>query len=288
MQQYYFLFTLALIYTIFAVIQDLKSREVANWLNFSFIAFALAYRAFYAIINQNLKFFILGLAGFAIFFLLAHLFYYSKAFAGGDAKLLMGYGLILPYTSYSSLITFSLAFILLLFTVGAIYSLIYSVFIAVKNKTRFKKELTKLAKKYKLALIVLLILSLLLALTNLTTITLTFSLLFLILIMFIYTKAVDTCMIQLTPPTKLTEGDWLLKDIKLSRGKTIKKTVHGLSLQDIKLLKKAKKKIFIKTGIPFTPAFLLALIIMVSFFLISKVSLEQLFSSLFSQLSFLS
>lgn len=288
MQQYYPLFILALIITITAVIQDLKTREVLNWLNFSFIAIALAYRAFYATINKNLQFFTLGLAGFIIFFLLAHILYYSKAFAGGDAKLLMGFGIILPYTSYSSLITFSLAFILLLFTIGAVYSLIYSIFIAIKNKTKFKKELAKLIKKYKLPLATLLALPIILTLTNLTTITITFSLLFLILIIYIYTKAVDTCMILLVSPNKLTEGDWILEDIKLSRGKTIKKTVHGLSLKDISLIKKAKKKILIKTGIPFTPAFLLALITMVSFFLISKVSPEQLFSSLFSQLSFLS
>lgn len=286
MNEYYPLFILALIITIFAVIQDIKSREIANWLNFSFIAFALSYRAFYAVINQNLKFLTLGIAGFIIFFLLAHALYYSKAFAGGDAKLLMGFGVILPYQNFPSLIFLSVTFILLLFTVGAIYSLLYSIFLAVKNKKQFKKEIIRLTKKYKLALIILLALSILLALTNLTTLTLTSFLLFLILIIYIYTKSIDICMISLISPNKLTEGDWILDDIKISKNKIVKKTVHGLSSNDIKLLKKAKKKILIKTGIPFTPAFLIALIIM-GFFLISKASPEQLFSSLFSQFSFL-
>ncbi|MBS3088878.1 prepilin peptidase [Candidatus Pacearchaeota archaeon] len=286
MQEYYFLFILAFIFTTAAVIQDLKSREVANWINFSFIAFALAYRAFYAIQISQIKFFALGIAGFVIFFALAHLLYYSKAFAGGDAKLLMGYGIILPYQNYSSLPIFTITFILLLFTIGALYSLVYSAFIAAKNKEKFKKEFYILFKKYKLISIILLLLSL--ATIKFTTLSLFFALLFLILIIYIYTKSVDSCMIILTPPSKLTEGDWLISDVKISKSKTIRKTVHGLSSNDIKLLRKSKRKILIKTGIPFTPAFLLALILMVSFFLTSAVSPEQIFSSLFSQLFFLS
>ena len=289
MQEYYFLFALAFIFTTAAVVQDLKKREVANWLNFSFIAFALAYRTFYAVQNKNPNFFIFGIIGFVIFFMLAHLLYYSRAFAGGDAKLLMGYGIILPFSSYSSLLILTIAFILLLFTIGAIYSLIYSIFLAIKSKTKFKKEIYILTKKYKKILIVVFLISILsLAILKFTTLTLAFFLLFSIVVIYIYTKAIDTCMIILTPANKLTEGDWLITDVKISKSKIIKKTVHGLSLNDIKLLKKSKKKILIKTGIPFTPAFLISLIIMVSFFLISKVSPEQFFSSLSFQLFSLS
>jgi hypothetical protein len=32
---------------------DLKKREVPNWLNFSLVVFALAYRAFYSVINND-------------------------------------------------------------------------------------------------------------------------------------------------------------------------------------------------------------------------------------------
>src|SRR3989338_6014136 len=107
MEEYYFLFVLTFLFTLFASIQDLKKREVANWLNFSFIAFALTYRAFYSLATKNFQFFLFGILGFAIFFILAHALYYSKAFAGGDAKLLMGFGVILPYTSYNSLLILS-------------------------------------------------------------------------------------------------------------------------------------------------------------------------------------
>jgi len=287
MQEYYFLFALAFAYTIFATIQDIKAREVANWLNFSFIAFALAYRAFYSITNKNLQFMAFGIIGFAIFFLLAQLFYYSRVFAGGDAKLLIGYGIILPYTSYKSFLYLPITFIILLFTIGAVYSLTYSIFIVLKNKKTFKKEFLKQLKKHKFPLIALSAISLLSVLAlKLSTFTTTLILLTLILLTYIYTKTIDTCMISSTPPSKLTEGDWLIDDIKL-KNKTIKKTVHGLSLEDIKLLRKSKKRVFIKEGIPFTPVFLISLIAMVFFFLTSKVSPEQVLSSLLSQLSFL-
>jgi len=154
MQEYYFLFALAFLWTLFASIQDLKQREVANWLNFSLIAFALAYRAFYSISTKNPKFFLLGLTGTILFIMLAYALYYGKAFAGGDAKLLMAYGAILPFTSFSNIIPLTLLFLFLLFSIGAIYSIIYSFFIISKNKKTFTKEFKNKTKKHKKMLVV--------------------------------------------------------------------------------------------------------------------------------------
>jgi len=264
MQEQYFLFALALLWTLFATFQDLRSREVANWLNFSLIVFALAFRAFYAITKQNLQFFLFGIFGFAIFYGLAYAFYYSKVFAGGDAKLLMGFGVILPYNSYLSLLTLSLTFISLLLTIGAIYSLIYSVFIAAKNKNKLKKEFKTLFSKNRVILntsLLIFLLSLIFGIIK--PIILILSPILLIPILFVYTKALEKCMLVLLPPNKLTEGDWLEHSIHLTKNKTIKKTVHGLSKEEISLLKKYKKHVLIKQGIPFVPAFLISLIILI-------------------------
>lgn len=281
MQEYYFLFGLALLWTFFATIQDLKSREVANWLNFSLIAFALAYRAFYAIFTSNLQFFLLGLFGFFIFFALAYALYYSRAFAGGDAKLLMGFGIILPFSDYWSLISLSLLFLFTLFLIGAIYSIIYSFIIVSKNSAKFTNEFRKRFNKNKSLMIASLLLFI--ALTIFGFVNQLFFLIALIALLpfiWLYTKSLDRCMLVLTNPKELTEGDWLERSIKIGN-KTIKKTVHGLSLEEIKLLKKHKKKVLIKQGIPFVPAFLITLILMVSFFLTSGLSLDSLVSSLF-------
>src|SRR3989338_8270060 len=99
MYEVVFLFVLALVWIVFAVVQDLRKREIANWLNFSLIVFALGFRFFYSLFStEDFRFFYQGLLGFGIFFLLGNLFYYGKAFAGGDAKLMIALGTILPFS----------------------------------------------------------------------------------------------------------------------------------------------------------------------------------------------
>ena len=280
MQEYYFLFVLAFVWTLFAVVQDIRKREVANWLNFSLIAFALAYRAFYSLQTSNFNFLYLGILGFAIFLGLAHIFYYSKTFAGGDAKLMMGYGAILPFNNYASLFYIAVIFLFLLFFFGAIYSLTYSFFIVAKQKTKFKKEFFKKIKKHKY-IIMLSLIAFLISMTYsiVQPSIILIAIIFLSPLLYIYTKSLDKCMLKLLSPNKLTEGDWLESDIKIGN-KTIKKSVHGLSLSDISILKKYRKKVLIKQGIPFTPAFLLSLIAMVCASLIAEFSLRQFLESL--------
>jgi len=94
-----FLISLGLIWIIFAVVQDLKKREIANWLNFSLVIFALGFRLFYSLFGEfGYEFFYQGLIGFGVFFLLGNLLYYGKVFAGGDAKLMISLGAIIPFS----------------------------------------------------------------------------------------------------------------------------------------------------------------------------------------------
>ena len=78
MEEYYFLFFLGLVWTIFAVVQDMKNREVANWLTFSLIGFALAYRGFYSSFSGNWMFFVYGLLGLGFFMSWLMLFIIQK------------------------------------------------------------------------------------------------------------------------------------------------------------------------------------------------------------------
>ncbi len=272
MEEYYFLFVLAFIWIIFAVFQDSKTREISNWLNFSLIAFVLAYRIFYSIYFNNVSFFLFGLGGVSLFVFMGYISYYGKLFAGGDAKLLMGLGGILPYQNLMDYLYIGMGFIFLLFLVGAIYTLIYSGFLVAINWKKFVREFKKLISKSKIYFYfsVLIFLTLIFLIFNFQNSLFIFSFLILSLMhpLYIYSKAIEiSCMIKLTSPNKLTEGDWLEKDVKIGN-KFIKKSVHGLSKKDIEFLKKTKKKVWIKNGIPFSPAFLIAFLIMVFFFLI--------------------
>ena len=276
MEEYYFLFVLGALWTIFAVVQDMKTREVANWLNFSLIAGALAYRAIYAVIFNNFRFFALGVLGFAVFFILAQAFYYGRVFAGGDAKLLMGFGVLLPYGSYKDLLLVGGGFVILLFLIGALWSLAYSVLIVKRNWGKFKGEFEKKINKMKWIFVLysLLLLFLIMLLGGVGGIFwVMFGILYLV---FIYVKSLEKCMIKKVNARDLREGDWLENDVKIGRY-AIRKSVHGLSLREIEKLRKAKKIVLIKDGIPFTPAFLISLGIMVCAYLTLGFSFLEVF-----------
>ncbi len=279
-ERYYFLFGLAFLWIVFATVQDIKKREVADWLNFSLIAFALAYRAFYSAYSSDWMFFAYGVLGFILFFLLANLFYYSRVFAGGDAKLLMGLGVVLPYSSFYDLIFVGLGFILLLFIAGALYSLIYSIFIIINHYGKFSAAFAmNLRNRTNLVFALVLMIIFVGAVYYVSGGDLwmsSFGVLFSVFAFFLVVcaKSLEGCMIKLVSPGKLTEGDWLVSDIKVERG-VVKKTVHGLSAEDIARLKRAGKKVLIREGIPFTPAFLAAFI-MVFFLAVSGFDLSSL------------
>jgi Flp pilus assembly protein protease CpaA len=269
-ERYYFLFGLAIIWIAFAAVYDLRKREVPNWLNFSLIGFALAYRAFYASAFSDFGFFAYGLMGFALFFVIANLFYYSKIFAGGDAKLLMGIGAVLPIENLVDLVYVGGGFMMLMFLIGAAYSLVYSTIIAIRNRDKFGSEFRKNLGNRKYWLVVpaifILLVAVLYILIGIPLEMLAVVILFSIAsyFLFVYLRAVDVCMIKLVAPGKLTEGDWLHENVKLKNG-WVRKSVHGLSVEDILRLRKVGKKVLIKEGVPFVPAILLAFIVMVFF-----------------------
>ncbi|MEK6909039.1 MAG: A24 family peptidase [Nanoarchaeota archaeon] len=269
MDAYFFLYSVSFVAILFAVFQDLRTREIANWLTFSLVAFVLAYRAFYSIYSNDFMFFIYGLMGVILFIGFGYLFYYSKVFAGGDAKLLFGIGGIFPYSSLMDYIYYGFGFIFILFTSGVLYTLIYSIFLVRSNSKSFKKSFYEQIYRKKYLFIISFVLGVLLYLNNSSfdLFTLMFSLfIFLSPLLFAYVKSVEkSCMIQLVSPEKLTEGDWLYEDVKVN-GKIIKKNFAGLTFKEVLALRSAGKKVRVKMGIPFAPAFLIALITFRVFF----------------------
>src|SRR3989344_3862835 len=268
MNEYLFLYALGFLSVLFAVIQDIRTREIANWLTFSLVAFVVAYRAFYSLYSEDFMFFVYGLLGILLFVGLGYLFYYSKIFAGGDAKLLFGLGGIFPYSSFADYVYYGLGFVLLLFNAGVVYTLIYSFFLVGRNYSSFKKSFYGQVYSKRYFFVFSFIIGFLIYLSNSVYdnafILLAFSIfVFLSPLLFSYVRAVEkSCMIQLVSPIKLTEGDWLAKDV-LIRGKIIRKKFSGLSFEEILFLRRTGKKVWIKTGVPFAPAFLIALAVFI-------------------------
>jgi len=264
----WFLIILGLVWIVGAVLQDLKRREVDNLWNFSLIGFALAYRFAVSVFMNDYRFVLNGLIGFAIFFALGNLFYYSRLFAGGDAKLVMALGAVLPLSYFwiMNLKIFGL-FVLLFFIGGSLYSLIYALFLMIGNWKDFKKEFLKQWKRYRkmfwFALIFVILWVVFAFLISKTYFVLIGLIVLLFPILFVFAKSIEeSCMVKKVNPSKVTEGDWLYEDVMVG-GKKIKSSWEGVSKKELELIqKKVKKKIFVKYGIPFTPSFLFAFIVL--------------------------
>ena len=260
MNEIFFLYGLALTWIIFATVQDLKKREIANWLNFSLIIFAIGFRFFYSLfVENNFRFFYEGLIGLGIVFILGNLLYYGRLFAGGDAKLLIALGAIIPFSNEltSNLRVFVL-FLFIFFMVGAVYSLGVSLAFSFRNFRKFKKEFGNLFNKNRRLIYAPMFFGLILMFFGSINMVLFIIGIFIFILpyFYIYAKAVDeSSMIKKTNVENLSEGDWIYKNIRIGK-QLIKANWEGLKRKEIRLIRKNKKFVLIRQGIPFTPVFL--------------------------------
>jgi Flp pilus assembly protein protease CpaA len=270
-----FLLILAFIWILFAAIYDLKTTEIPNWLNFSFIIFALGFRFFYSLFSLgNFNFFYQGIIGLSIFIILGNLLYYCKIFAGGDAKLMIALGTILPF-SYNLVnnLQIFISFLFLFFFCGSLYGIAASGYFAIKNFKKFRKEFVI---RYKKSLSLIIIISLLGILTMVYGLFSNLFLfyfgifIFLLPVLYIYLKSIDeSCMLKRVNSKLLIEGDWLYKDVKVGN-KTIKADWGGLKQEDIKLLIKKKKFVIIRQGVAFGPVFLISFLLLLFIYFVNS------------------
>lgn len=264
-----------------ATITDLKIREVPDWLSYGLIVVGLSLNLLFSFIYWDYWFLINSLAGFLLFLIFALIMFYAGQWGGGDAKVLIGLGAMIGldvrFIGFPFLITFFINILL----IGATYGLICSLTLAFKNWNNFFREFKKAlhsskTKKSRNYVIIFIFLILFLSFLSRGTIfsSFLFALALLALVTFclwIFVKAVEkACMIKSMPPNELTEGDWIVRNIKY-KGKYIcgpkdlgieKKQIKEL----VKLYKQKKiKEVLIKQGIPFVPSFLIAFIVSLFF-----------------------
>ena len=259
---------LGVIWLVFASISDVKTTIVANWISFSLIIFVLGFRVFYSLFTGDFNFLLKGLIGFGIFFVLGNLFYYTRIFAGGDAKIMYSLGPILALSGslLTNLKIFLAFFIIYLFS-GVVYGIIWSAVLMFRNFGSFREKTKETFNRIKIWNYFIMFFGILLMLLGFFK---SFSFYFGVIIfilpyLYIYSKAVDeSCMVKLIKPNKLVEGDWLYQGVKIGR-KTIKSRWGGLTKEQIELLKKRKKLVKIRYGIPFVPVFLIAYILLIIF-----------------------
>lgn len=279
-----FLILITIIWVIFASITDLKKREVPDWLSYSLIIIGIIFSLINSIIKSNFFLLIKPLIGFITFFIIGNLMYYSKQWGGGDAKLLMSFGIIfasypeflLNYFGPNLELPFTLILLINIIVIGALYGIIWSIYLSINNKQKFLKEFKFLLEKNKkgryiitISTILLIILSLFLERElRLFTISLA-SLLFVFFYTSLFIRSVEnSCMFKKLEVEKLTEGDWVTEKVIID-GKLIYSPRNiGVTKEDIISLNKLKSRIkyvTIKEGIPFVPSFLIAIIVSLIF-----------------------
>lgn len=256
--EFSFLFWLFGIGILVACITDLKRREVDNWLNAFLLVSSLAFVSYGIILSGEFGDFLqVGLL-LVVMGLVMNLFYYGRVFAGGDAKLLFAMSMFFLSTTFISSMTNVGIFLLFLMISGSVYGLCYSGVLWFVNRREVSKEIGKLVKKSKWFFWTVGFSVVLMLLGFLEFIFLLIGgCLFVFPFLYVFAKGLENVsMVREVKGSELREGDWLVRDVRVG-GRVVKANWDGLSLEEIRILKK-KKKVLIKEGLPFVPAFLFA------------------------------
>lgn len=267
-----FLFWFFLVGIVVASLQDLKRREVDNWLNL-FLGIGgsvfILYKAFF----EKDLFLALSLAvGFGIMFVIENAFYYGRVFAGGDAKLLLAITPLFVTSSVFLMLKSIGIFLGLLMLSGSVYGIFYSLVLYFKDRKKINLEMKKVSSKKFLRFVFLIgilfsLFGILFKFFNYEFWILVFILGIIVLLfplLYVFSKALEeVSMIREVSGKFLREGDWIVNDVRVN-GKLIKSSWDGLTKEDLKLLKD-NKKIKIKDGLPFVPAFLISFLLYFAF-----------------------
>ena len=275
------LVAVGLIGLLIGTITDFKSREVPDYLNYFLITSGLGLRLIYSLITNDWMFLAYGAIGALSCTALAFIMFYSGQWGGGDTKLLIGMGALfgsypvyfLNFFSPNLKFFFITALILNIFLAGAIFGIIFTLYLAVKNWKKFFTSFNNFMKHRQITIARRIIL----VSATLTIILLLFVpdplLKFagaVIVVLSVLTfhawigvKAVeDACMFKQLKVSKLVEGDWVAEEVKVDKKVIYTPNKTGIELDDIDRLKKNNiKSVLVKEGIPFVPSFLAGFII---------------------------
>lgn len=246
-----------------ASLQDLKRREVDNYINFFLLCSGAIFLIFSAIWQNNIWLIVYGLLTFILVYILANVFYYGRIFAGGDAKLLIAIFPLFVALGFRDILLNIGIFVFLLMLAGSIYGILYNIFLVAFNFSTFRKQL-KLEIKSPIFKGSLIIFVCLMVVGIFYSLALVFGL-FVLFAGWFYAsgKAIEkSILVREIPAKEVREGDWLVSPIRVGK-RLISPDWEGITKAQLKLLAKINQKVRIKDGIPFVPAFFFALIMWV-------------------------
>ncbi len=253
---------------------DFKKREVPDWLSYSAIAFGIGLRLIFAITSWSWMPLIEGALGFLPLFILSLIMYYAGQWGGGDSKVLMGIGILIGAKPSLDAFPLLLVFFTNIVLAGSAYALIYSLVLAAMNKEKFGREFKKRLSGFKTLKYISYAFAVLfvgasffigemfqkLMLVSISALSIC------MFYIWVFTKSLEkSVMIKRLPIEKLTEGDWIVHDVKIDGKYICGPKDLGIEKEQIALLLRLKRNgkiraVMVKEGIPFVPGFLLAFI----------------------------
>jgi Flp pilus assembly protein protease CpaA len=264
------LFSVALVLLIIAAYTDIRTREVPDFLNYSGIAAGIGIRLVWGTTTGDWSALGWGLLGFGVFFAFACLMFYTGQWGGGDSKLLMAVGAILGFR-FDAMHP-AIAFILWSLLAGAVYGLLWSVWLAVKNWGAFVRQYrVVLERMHAVRWLMLGVfafgLAFAIAAENEWARIASLSAAIAAPVLYATVLGVKTveqcCMIRPIPPAKLTEGDWIAKEVRYKGKYVCGPKDLGVTKEKILELRRLNiKNVLVKEGIPFVPSFLAGFLLM--------------------------
>ena len=271
------LISIGILGLLIGTITDFQKREVADWVNFGMIFSGLGLR-FISAFRIDWYYFFIPLVWVAVFWAVGMGMYFTGQWGGGDVKMLMALSALFgtyPFTHPRLLELFSLPhqsffmfhFFLNVAVVGSLYGLFWGIGLAIYKRNvfipAFKKTFLLIYKWFFLAIILgffIIVLGFFMQELFWVTFFLGF-LLALLPLLYIFSKSVEESMIRFMKTSELTEGEWIVDDIYHKETYITGPKELGITNAQIALFKKYKiRGARVKVGIPFVPAFFLAMI----------------------------
>jgi Flp pilus assembly protein protease CpaA len=248
--------------------RDLQKREVPDLISLGLLAVGILAAIAAAIALHDPWRVAKSATGAAAGLVFGTLLYHLRQWGGGDAKLLAGVGAIIGLWAPDWRL---LAFVVLLAFMGALYGVAWTALLIARSWKPFSAAFGKRlrepkAHRARILLVSVGALGIVAALFSPWEIQVIIGLVlvgaYLAMYGWLVTRTLEeTALVKDYAVSRLTEGDWLVEDVRKGKRVVVRATKTGLSLEQIKALRQSGiKTVRVREGIPFVPAFLLAAI----------------------------
>lgn len=269
---------LALVATFIAAVYDLKTSEIPDWIPLLIGISGVSYTFMQGLLSIDFTLFYSSVLAGSALLLIGYALYFLGQWGEGDTLVFGSLGFLIPqsltiFPQTQFFIGYQLHFVANVFLIGAVYSMIYALIIAIYRGgifSRFFNDIKKNCKKTFLIFGAYTLFYLSAAFLSHTIYNAPYQMIFrstipvfilpfLFLPMIRFAKIIDAYAFRKKiPVSKLQEGDVLAEDID-EIGLSSKYFI-GLEKKDIKRIVSIKSEVCIKDGVRFAPAFFLALL----------------------------